>query len=854
MAADNVLGSVQIFITGDSSKLQSDFANAQKLAQAAGSQISSALTASLAPGMRQASALVDQFGRAFQTAGDEAKKAKPPIDDFSAAGKGLADALIGIAGAEDIAASGAERLANAHGHAVTEIQATSGAIRVFENSGGIRAAERFIATTLGIGPALQAIFPIVGAIALTEQLAKVGEEVYKVAQNFFFMRDAEEATQAVGLELAKSAETAIEHITQLQVEALRDRGKLVQAAKTEMEGLLNKPIQLPNLNEGDNKKKLSGLSSDELPNINKVYSEVLPSEIPKRIQDINDGIARTSKELKQIQDSGFDPTFLDTHYANQDKVALELYGNALQFLQIKQQEFAAETGKASADIGKAQTDEQKKREEVARAASELLKRQAAEQKQSDELELAQMKSQHAVSVGDLIKFWRDKLAIEGDGAQRSREIQITLGNLYQEQDKVIQKIQERGIKIQEEQAKRAEKQQAFLSEMAVEGEVLAIKIGADIVKINAQIAVAQARTGSQEKENVLAQQRLQIEREYGLLIAKTAQSQIDYAKQLAASDKAEMDEKINLLETERRLSITEKERGDIDDKLVKARGQAAQKEIADQTKIDILIQQSSALGRIQIGIWNAFTQVWGQLSQGIASAIVGAQKFGQVFKSIAQSIGSEILRTIIGVALKPLEDHLSVIVAKWLGLKAITSAAAKAQIAEDAAVIAAKTAGIASATSAQIGANTLILNDTIGTYAAIAAVASATDVDEVAGDAAVGGAAAFASTAAIPIIGPALAPAAGAAAYAAILGTYGPLAAFEKGGLVPETMMALVHKGEWVTPAAQVAQGITGPRSGGGGGNTYVTINSYSIAETARAMAKYMKSAGGMRFSPASSS
>lgn len=103
--------------------------------------------------------------------------------------------------------------------------------------------------------------------------------------------------------------------------------------------------------------------------------------------------------------------------------------------------------------------------------------------------------------------------------------------------------------------------------------------------------------------------------------------------------------------------------------------------------------------------------------------------------------------------------------------------------------------------------------------------ASTTDVSEVAGAAAVGGANAAAATAAIPIVGPAMAAAAGAAMYAEILGTFGPLAAFEKGGFVPEDMFALVHKGEYVATASQVADASHAENSAGGG----LTLNIGSI-------------------------
>jgi len=64
---------------------------------------------------------------------------------------------------------------------VSSMQASSGALRLLEGNfqNNIRAVERFIATTLGAGEALKAIFPIVGAVASIGILAKLGEEAYK---------------------------------------------------------------------------------------------------------------------------------------------------------------------------------------------------------------------------------------------------------------------------------------------------------------------------------------------------------------------------------------------------------------------------------------------------------------------------------------------------------------------------------------------------------------------------------------------------------------------------------------------------------------------------------------------------
>jgi hypothetical protein len=96
---------------------------------------------------------------------------------------------------------------------------------------------------------------------------------------------------------------------------------------------------------------------------------------------------------------------------------------------------------------------------------------------------------------------------------------------------------------------------------------------------------------------------------------------------------------------------------------------------------------------------------------------------------------------------------------------------------------------------------------------------TASSVGTVASEAAVGAAAAMASTAAIPIVGPALAPAAGAAMYTSILGTYGPLSSAAGGwDRVPSDTLAQLHKNEMVLPAS-LASSVRNMATGGSGGS-----------------------------------
>lgn len=96
---------------------------------------------------------------------------------------------------------------------------------------------------------------------------------------------------------------------------------------------------------------------------------------------------------------------------------------------------------------------------------------------------------------------------------------------------------------------------------------------------------------------------------------------------------------------------------------------------------------------------------------------------------------------------------------------------------------------------------------------------------EIANSAAVAAAAAFASTAAIPIVGPALAPEAAEAAYAATGRWAAALVPMATGtNYVPQDMMAFLHEGERVVPKA------FNPDAGGSGGasfapNVSITVN-----------------------------
>jgi len=91
-----------------------------------------------------------------------------------------------------------------------------------------------------------------------------------------------------------------------------------------------------------------------------------------------------------------------------------------------------------------------------------------------------------------------------------------------------------------------------------------------------------------------------------------------------------------------------------------------------------------------------------------------------------------------------------------------------------------------------------------------------------------GAAAAYASAAAIPVVGWTMAPAVAAEAYSNILG-FEALNAFAAGGIVPDDSLAFVHKNEMVLPAS-LSSGLS-QMIGGSEGGSNVHVN-FSVSAT----------------------
>ncbi|HEU0367625.1 MAG TPA: hypothetical protein VFR42_00335, partial [Candidatus Acidoferrum sp.] len=114
--------------------------------------------------------LVDQYGRAISSGIEEPLAAADPV----------VRKVSGSIREVGVAAEGT----------VPKMAAASAAIRTGFGEQSIRAVERFVSMIPGVGVALQAIFPVVGALALVEMLGKVFEKSEKVTEAEKAMADA----------------------------------------------------------------------------------------------------------------------------------------------------------------------------------------------------------------------------------------------------------------------------------------------------------------------------------------------------------------------------------------------------------------------------------------------------------------------------------------------------------------------------------------------------------------------------------------------------------------------------------------------------------------------------------------
>jgi hypothetical protein len=213
--------------------------------------------------------------------------------------------------------------------------------------------------------------------------------------------------------------------------------------------------------------------------------------------------------------------------------------------------------------------------------------------------------------------------------------------------------------------------------------------------------------------------------------------------------------------------------------------------------------------------WRETNQVVYNAENQLISGIISDRKtMGQML----MSIGSEIVQ-------REIQDDLRALTAKKLAALEGTQVDAKEaqggllmhllskqrEVATTVGSEAAKTAAVAAGGEARVAATA-----SASTQAAV--ITSTHNIKEITSHAATAAAGAYHAMAAIPVVGPILGAAAAAVTFAAVEG-YGVLASFDKGtNSLPNDMIAQIHAGERIVPAADNSKLMAAVDRGTGGG------------------------------------
>ena len=270
--ADNteIIGGVSVSITGDAGPLQASFAAAQSSASAAGARVASAFN--------EGAGATDQ----------------------------MANAAIRAAAAE----AGFEQVVtktNAALHTqVTDIQAVSGTLRTLDGNQGIRAAERFLTMIPGLAPALQAAFPLIGAIAFAEVVARAVEHFEKLGKG---ANDAANAVQRAFREINIGAQESNDSLQvandRLENEIAKIEKKPENGIKLALDEAILSADQLGKSLDADLSKLTKVLTEQKTGLAGQIFGQASTSDIEDEVQRFQDRVAKVTASSKIPRQESF---------------------------------------------------------------------------------------------------------------------------------------------------------------------------------------------------------------------------------------------------------------------------------------------------------------------------------------------------------------------------------------------------------------------------------------------------------------------------------------------------------------------------------------------------------------------
>lgn len=164
--------------------------------------------------------------------------------------------------------------------------------------GSNRAAAAFLSTTIGLGPALQAAFPIIGAAALLSVFYEIGKAAIHLIENVVTLRDEVEALGEASSRTAKEAAQANWEWVQSQAELLKAQGKFAESQAFLQANASSKPLHLTlGLSKEQLKELPSGLQ-DFARSLEQVNTQAGSAS---KMAEIGVWITKSSAAIKQAE-------------------------------------------------------------------------------------------------------------------------------------------------------------------------------------------------------------------------------------------------------------------------------------------------------------------------------------------------------------------------------------------------------------------------------------------------------------------------------------------------------------------------------------------------------------------------
>jgi len=761
--------------------------------------------------------------------------------------------------AEKGLAASAEMVAVSHRHAVSEVQAAGAAFRTLEGGIPIRAIERFSVNVLGMGPILQAAFPVIGGLIFAEMLGKMSEKLYTLVHN----------AHTAGTDIAAAFDSM--HLKATVVnDDLRIQSDRLQQEIDKLEGVPDNGVALAL----DESRKMADQLLVSLEEDGKALDELLQKHDISAFASVLSGVEATGQQKKELEQDqknliasvvkakqDFDHAVANTSDPAAIKAAgeardraisaafqtqIEAYKREAKRLKDEQDSSAAYEGADSADATRnaakianiegatAQLQDALDRQNLAIKVAGLEERKGKDDQAKRDVEDQKRKAREAK---------------EAARAQTEAEKQASAAQLRGFEDALTERKLEEGAFYQQSAAEDAAYWKNILDtdtlgaqeRHEINGKYLAARNAADKQALDTTIAAIHEEIEEQDKgsEQIIGfyqQIAASIAAAYGPTSREAMKAQGDVARatrEVAAAQaeiakaKAEADARARKPAEDREMGTSSKA-----EEMLRAEQEASRQEVADhvltgrekaavdtQTENTIYQMRLASLQRLralqaldpngaeEVARTDNQIQLLEQKHQDALTQIAskGTQERAKLFDKYTAQVGAGITTMVqdwtkgdANIA----KDFSRMLLRQVMDLEASLMQQLTKRAQHYVLVNLLHIQSHAQEIAQKAAAEATLASIQASARGTTLAVTAMTNTAQVASLAGVAGAAATASTAAIPIVGPALAPEAGAAMIATTLGI-GSIASAEGGwAAVPaDNTLTNLHKNEMVLPS-----------------------------------------------------